>query len=58
MAGQADRPKQGVPRRFLSFMARDAIWWISPILVLIILAGVFLVVVESSALAPLMYSMF
>jgi hypothetical protein len=39
-------------------MARDAIWWISPILVLIVLAGVFLIVVEGSSLAPLMYSMF
>lgn len=58
MPGKTNRPPRGRLRRFASFMARDAIWWISPILVLIVLAGVFLIVVEGSSLAPLMYSMF
>jgi len=32
--------------------------WISPILILLVLIGVFLVVVEGSALAPMIYDMF
>lgn len=40
------------------FMNTDKIWWMSPILILLLLAGGFLIVVEGSALAPLIYAMF
>jgi hypothetical protein len=40
------------------FNKKDLIWWISPILILLVLLAVFLVVVEGSSLAPLVYEMF
>lgn len=52
------RPTGGPLRKVLRFMSRDLIWWLSPILVLFVLAVAFLVVVEGSSLSPLIYSMF
>lgn len=40
------------------FMNRDKLWWMSPIIVLLLVMSVFLIVVEGSALAPLIYAMF
>ena len=40
------------------FMNKDKLWWMSPILVLLVVVGAFLIVVEGSALAPLIYAMF
>lgn len=45
-------------RDLFQFMNQDKLWWISPILVLLVVMGVFLIVVEGSALAPLIYAMF
>jgi hypothetical protein len=42
----------------LGFLKKDLIWWISPILILFVLLGIFLIVVEGSTLAPLIYEMF
>ncbi|MEO8602558.1 MAG: DUF5989 family protein [bacterium] len=40
------------------FLRRDLIWWLSPLLLVLGLVTIFLIVVEGSALAPLVYSMF
>ena len=45
-------------KELLQFMKEDKIWWMSPILVLLILVGSLLIVVQGSALAPLIYAMF
>ena len=45
-------------RELLQFMNHDKLWWISPILLLLVVMSVFLIVVEGSALAPLIYAMF
>jgi hypothetical protein len=45
-------------RDVFEFMNTDKLWWMSPILILLLLAGGFLIVVEGSALAPLIYAMF
>ena len=54
--------KDGTPGSLLArawrFMARDKVWWISPILLLFVLLSMFLILVEGSTIAPLMYSMF
>lgn len=39
-------------------MNKDKLWWMSPILLLLVVMGAFLIVVEGSALAPLIYAMF
>lgn len=41
-----------------SFMKEDKLWWMSPILVLLLLVGSLLIVTQGSALAPLIYAMF
>jgi hypothetical protein len=45
-------------RELFEFMNKDKLWWMSPILVLLLLMSVVLIVVEGSALAPLIYAMF
>ena len=40
------------------FMNEDKLWWISPIIMLLVVLSMFLIVVEGSALAPLIYAMF
>ncbi len=45
-------------RDLFEFMNKDKLWWMSPILVLLVVLSVFLIVVEGSALAPLIYAMF
>ena len=45
-------------RELFQFMSEDKLWWISPILVLLVLVGGLLIVVQGSALAPLIYAMF
>jgi fluoride ion exporter CrcB/FEX len=42
----------------VQFMKEDKLWWMSPILVLLLLVGSLLIVVQGSALAPLIYAMF
>jgi len=50
--------KAGEEKRVRRFIRKELIWWISPILILLVLIGVFLVVVEGLALAPMIYDMF
>jgi hypothetical protein len=45
-------------RELFQFMNEDKLWWMSPILVLLVLVGTLLIVVQGSALAPLIYAMF
>jgi hypothetical protein len=45
-------------REMFQFMKEDKLWWMSPILVLLLLVGSLLIVVQGSALAPLIYAMF
>lgn len=45
-------------RELFQFMSEDKLWWMSPILVLLVLVGALLIVVQGSALAPLIYAMF
>jgi hypothetical protein len=45
-------------KEMLQFVKEDKIWWMSPILVLLLIVGSLLIVVQGSALAPLIYAMF
>jgi len=45
-------------REMFQFVKEDKIWWMSPILVLLLIVGSLLIVVQGSALAPLIYAMF
>jgi len=45
-------------RDMFDFMNADKMWWMSSVVIMLLLAGGFLIVVEGSALAPLIYAMF
>jgi hypothetical protein len=45
-------------KEMFEFMKEDKLWWMSPILILLIVLSVFIIFVEGSALAPLIYAMF
>ena len=43
---------------FVRFMNRDKLWWMTPLVVLLLAVSAFVILVEGSALAPLIYAMF
>ena len=45
-------------KEMFQFVKEDKIWWMSPILILLLIVGSMLIVVQGSALAPLIYAMF
>ncbi|OGP82151.1 MAG: hypothetical protein A2Y95_02000 [Deltaproteobacteria bacterium RBG_13_65_10] len=45
-------------KEMMQFVKEDKLWWISPILILLVGLGLFIVFVQGSALAPLIYAMF
>jgi hypothetical protein len=50
--------KLSIAREFWSFLRVRKKWWVAPIVVLLVTLGLILVVTESSALAPFIYSLF
>lgn len=45
-------------QRIRQFVRKELVWWVLPPVVVLALLAAFLVLVEGSALAPLIYSMF
>ncbi len=43
---------------FLSFLKKEGKWWLTPIVIILVLLGVLLLVAESSVLAPFIYTLF
>jgi hypothetical protein len=54
-AGQTKDP--GLIREFIGFMNENKKWWLSPILLVLLLLGV-LVLLGGSGLAPFIYTLF
>ena len=54
---EAAGPQKGALREFLDFALHNKKWWLTPILVLLVLAGV-LIVLGGSGVAPFIYSLF
>ena len=50
--------KFGIVREFWSFLKERKKWWITPIIVVLVLLGVILVFAKTSALAPFIYTVF
>jgi hypothetical protein len=48
----------GLMKEMMQFVKEDKLWWISPILILLVGLGLFIIFVQGSALAPLIYAMF
>lgn len=50
--------KQSLVRDFISFIRHEKKWWLAPILVVLLLLGLFLVFASSSPLAAFLYPLF
>jgi hypothetical protein len=52
------RGKLGVLVEFWGFLSVTKKWWLAPIVVLLLLLGILLVISQSSAFAPFVYTFF
>ncbi|MGB9006865.1 MAG: DUF5989 family protein [Candidatus Aminicenantales bacterium] len=43
---------------FLAFLWKQKLWWLIPLIVLLLLIGFLLLFAQSSAIAPFIYSLF
>ena len=50
--------KLGIVREFWSFLKIRKKWWITPIVLFLVVLGALLVFAKGSALAPFIYSLF
>ena len=48
----------GISGELLSFFAENKRWWLLPMLVVLMVFGVVIVLAQSSAIAPFIYSLF
>jgi hypothetical protein len=56
--GSDVRDNLATARELLTFMWQGRIWWLTPIVVLILLLSILTVFLESSAVAPFIYTLF
>ena len=52
------RDRLGIIGEFLVFLKRRKRLWLAPLVILLILLGIFIVFLEGSALAPFIYTLF
>jgi len=52
------RSKFSLIGEFWSYMKIRKKWWLGPIVIVLVLLGLFIVLTEGSALAPLIYTLF
>lgn len=57
LAALASRRRRGLARELLAWLADSRKWWLLPLLLLLLLAGLF-VFVSGSSLAPFIYALF
>ena len=53
----ASRKSPGLVREFIQFLAHNRKWWLTPIIVVLLLVGL-LVVLGGTGLAPFIYALF
>lgn len=56
-AAEAERPQVGLLSELFAFVRENKAWWLVPILLVLLLVGV-LVMLASTAAAPLIYPLF
>jgi len=57
-AGKRLVSKLGIFRELLVFLWRRKLWWMIPMIVVLILFGLLLIFTQSSAVAPFIYTLF
>jgi hypothetical protein len=58
MAAQSERGKVALLREFWEFLKVRKKWWLGPIVMILVLLGIFIILTEGSALAPFIYAIF
>jgi hypothetical protein len=57
-AGKRLLSKLGIFKELLVFLWRRKLWWMIPMIVVLILFGLLLIFTQSSAVAPFIYTLF
>ena len=55
---QDTKHKLGLVAEFWYFMKHEKKWWLSPIIVVLLLVGMLVIFTQGSALAPFIYTIF
>ena len=59
MANLAEAPHRiGIVGEFFGYLCRQKLWWMMPMFFIIFLFGLLLILGQSSALAPFIYTIF
>ena len=56
--GSAVRENLTTVRELLTFIWQGRTWWLTPVILVLLLTGIVVVFVESSAVAPFIYVLF
>ena len=56
-AREAEAPQQGLVPEFVDFLRHNKKWWLTPIILVLLLLGLF-VVLGSTGAAPFIYTLF
>ncbi|MBI4488748.1 MAG: hypothetical protein HY694_06650 [Deltaproteobacteria bacterium] len=51
-------PRLGIAGEFISFLWARKLWWLIPMVLVLLAFGVFIVVGQSSGIAPVIYTLF
>jgi hypothetical protein len=54
---QAAKPRVGIVREFAEFLAHNKKWWLTPIILALLLVGA-LIILSGTAAAPFIYTLF
>ncbi len=55
---EATREQTGVLREFMDYMGSNKKWWLTPILVALLLVGILAILVSNPVTAPFIYTLF
>ncbi len=55
---QVVRRRFGIAGELISFFMANKRWWMLPMIIVLLLMGVLLIVAQSSAIAPFIYTLF
>jgi hypothetical protein len=58
MSTGSERGKVALLREFWEFLKVRKKWWLGPIVLILLLLGIFIILTEGSALAPFIYAIF
>ncbi len=55
---QNARRRLGIAGELLLFFAANKRWWMLPMIIVILLTGIFIILAQTSAIAPFIYTLF